>query len=70
MLGQAEVRMADTGCFSADKLNACQQSVVELGAAGPKAALGLGVAAALAALFAACLNPPLVVDLANRIWAC
>jgi hypothetical protein len=29
-----------------------------------------GVAAALAAVFAAYLNPHLVVDLANRAWAC
>ena len=33
-------------------------------------ALGLVVAAALAAVFAAYLNPHLVVDLANRVWAC
>ena len=28
------------------------------------------VAAALAGVFAAYLNPHLVVDLANRVWAC
>ena len=28
------------------------------------------VAAMLAAVFAAYLNPHLVVDLANRVWAC
>lgn len=31
---------------------------------------GIGVAAVLAAVFAAYLSPHLVVDLANRIWAC
>ena len=29
-----------------------------------------GVAAALAAVFVAYLNPHTVVDLANRVWAC
>lgn len=29
-----------------------------------------GVAAVLAATFAAYLSPHLVVDLANRVWAC
>jgi len=33
-------------------------------------ALWLAVLAALAAVFAAYLNPHLVVDLANRVWAC
>ena len=33
-------------------------------------AVGLAVAAALAGVFAAYLNPHLVVDLANRVWAC
>jgi hypothetical protein len=32
--------------------------------------VGSAVAAALAAVFAAYLNPHLVVDLANRVWAC
>ena len=35
-----------------------------------KAAWGLLAAVALAAVFAAYLNPHLVVDLANRVWAC
>jgi hypothetical protein len=36
-----------------------------------KRALAWGVAAAaLAAVFAAYLNPHTVVDLANRVWAC
>ena len=35
-----------------------------------KAAGGLLAAVALAAVFAAYLNPHLVVDLANRVWAC
>ncbi len=36
-----------------------------------RAALGwAGAAAALAAVFAAYLNPHTVVDLANRVWAC
>jgi hypothetical protein len=30
----------------------------------------LGAALALAAVFAAYLNPHTVVDLANRVWAC
>ena len=29
-----------------------------------------GAVAALAAVFAAYLNPHLMVDLANRVWAC
>lgn len=33
-------------------------------------AMVLAVAAALAGVFAAYLNPHLVVDLANRVWAC
>ena len=33
-------------------------------------AIGLAVAAALAGVFAAYLSPHLVVDLANRVWAC
>ena len=33
-------------------------------------AVGLAVAAARAGVFAAYLNPHLVVDLANRVWAC
>jgi hypothetical protein len=33
-------------------------------------ALGLVIGSALAAVFAAYLNPHLVVDLANRVWAC
>ena len=33
-------------------------------------AIGSTVAAALAGVFAAYLNPHLVVDLANRVWAC
>ena len=33
-------------------------------------AIGSAVAAALASVFAAYLNPHLVVDLANRVWAC
>ena len=33
-------------------------------------ALWATVAAALAGVFAAYLNPHLVVDLANRVWAC
>ena len=32
--------------------------------------VGIAVAAALAGVFAAYLNPHLVVDLANRVWAC
>jgi hypothetical protein len=32
--------------------------------------IGLGAAAVLLAVFAAYLNPHLMVDLANRIWAC
>ena len=36
-----------------------------------KRALGwVAAAAALAAVFAAYLNPHTVVDLANRVWAC
>ena len=35
-----------------------------------KAIVGLAAAAALAAVFAAYLNPHRVVDLANRVWAC
>ena len=35
-----------------------------------KAGLGLAAAAALAAVFAAYLNPHRVVELANRVWAC
>ena len=35
-----------------------------------QAALGLAAAVALALVFAAYLNPHLVVDLANRVWAC
>lgn len=35
-----------------------------------KAVGGLLAAVALAAVFAAYLNPHLVVDLANRVWAC
>jgi hypothetical protein len=31
---------------------------------------GIAVAATLAGVFAAYLNPHLVVDLANRVWAC
>jgi len=31
---------------------------------------GVVAAAALASVFAAYLNPHLVVDLANRVWAC
>ena len=34
------------------------------------AAAGLAAAVALAAVFTAYLNPHLVVDLANRVWAC
>ena len=39
---------------------------------GPLArtALWLAAAAALALVFAAYLRPALVVDLANRVWAC
>ena len=33
-------------------------------------AVGSAVVAALAGVFAAYLNPHLVVDLANRVWAC
>jgi len=33
-------------------------------------ALWTAVVAALATVFAAYLNPHLVVDLANRVWAC
>jgi hypothetical protein len=33
-------------------------------------ALGLLVAAALAAVFLSYLNPHLAADLANRVWAC
>ncbi len=33
-------------------------------------AVGSALAAALASVFAAYLNPHLVVDLANRVWAC
>ena len=35
-----------------------------------KATGALAAAAVLAAVFAAYLNPHLVVDLANRVWAC
>ena len=35
-----------------------------------KAGAGLLAAVALAAVFAAYLNPHRVVDLANRVWAC
>jgi len=35
-----------------------------------KAALLAAAAVALAAVFAAYLNPHLVVDLASRLWAC
>ena len=35
-----------------------------------KATAGLLAAVALTAVFAAYLNPHLVVDLANRVWAC
>lgn len=35
-----------------------------------RAALAAGVAAALAAVFAAYLQPGLMLDLANRLWSC
>ncbi len=35
-----------------------------------KAAAWAAAAAALTGVFAAYLNPHLVVDLANRVWAC
>jgi len=37
---------------------------------GPKLGLALAAAALLAGVFAAYLNPHLVVDLATRVWAC
>lgn len=35
-----------------------------------RAAVGLLLAAVLAGVFAAYLNPHLMLDLANRVWAC
>lgn len=35
-----------------------------------RAALAAGVGAALAAVFAAYLQPGLMLDLANRLWSC
>ena len=35
-----------------------------------RAALGASVALALAAVFAAYLQPGLMLDLANRLWSC
>lgn len=37
---------------------------------GRRAAAVLAVAAALGLVFAAYRNPHLIVDLANRLWAC
>ena len=36
----------------------------------PRLIGGLAVVAALAAVFAAYLQPAMVVDLANQIWSC
>lgn len=36
----------------------------------PRAVMGAAVAALLAAVFAAYLNPHTVMDLATRVWSC